>query len=242
MFNFIRFRKIKEDVEIKNLEVHNFRLKKIINADENRKYLNKTYMKHESHLKAFSILKEKYKFKTRERGKNKTVKFLEFVISASSDFFKDKSRDEIEKYFLNHVEILKNNFFKVDGSLVSMTFHFDEMTPHAHLVFVPIVKNEDNSYSISSKKLFGDQTKCTELQDLINKELNELGWGLKRGNKLKKTTHKEVKHFYQEVEERKNEYESLLHENELMIQYLIENGLKDNLERWLGFNKGVKRH
>ena len=66
-----------------------------------------------------------------------SVMALEYIVSVSPDFFQVYSTSG---YFLNSLDFLskKHGF----DNIVSLSEHYDETNPHAHIVVVPIIKKE----------------------------------------------------------------------------------------------------
>lgn len=117
--------------------------------------------------------------------------FDEFVFSASPDFFNGMSKEDIIKYFKDNIKILKTHFFKVEGSIVSAVIHFDEKTPHCHVLAIPMIEEQkiikrgkekgkivegQKKISLSHDKILGTKEKCRRLQSIFNFELKNLGY------------------------------------------------------------------
>ncbi|KGQ34996.1 hypothetical protein JP35_11510 [Gallibacterium anatis] len=135
-YNTIRLQKIKSISQAKRAQAHNFRLhKKLSNVDYGKTDEN-VYLvgQNEDLTLQFELLRQQYKFKFDAQRQNM---FDEFVISASPEFFKGKSKEQTIDYFQKHIDFLKREYFKVNGSIISAVIHFDEKTPHMHLIASP---------------------------------------------------------------------------------------------------------
>ncbi len=213
IFNIVRMKKVKTCAHLRNVENHNKRQeKKLSNVDYSKTQQNVELIKKEQNFNDyFESLRDKHKFKVIETGKNQTVKAVEFVFSASPDFFKDKTRNEIIEYFKDNIRILKSNYYKEKGSIISAVIHFDETTPHCHVVVVPLVKRkklikrgkfkgqEIEKIVLSQKEILGGVRALNNLQDVFNKELNNKAWKVDRGVKTERATHTELKEFYKDI-------------------------------------------
>lgn len=232
VFNIIRFRKIKTDIAIRNAENHNFRRVDVPNASKDKESDNRYYGDSPCFHDKFNYLKDKYQFKIREKGNNASVKAIEFVISASPEFFKGRSRKEISEYFSDNIDILRTHFFKEEGSLVSMAMHYDETTPHIHVIFVPIVKKGEN-YSLSCRELFGNKQKCVLLQDIVHAELVKKGWEVSRGKSHQKSNYNDIQEFYVKVNNSRDMYNKMSQQNDILSHYILEKGLSDDFKRYI---------
>ena len=100
------------------------------------------------------------------------VVMLDAVYTASPDFFQDKSRDDIIKYFLHCLAYHKEEY----GHVVNAVIHFDETTPHMHVCSVPLTRDG----RLSAKEIMGNKSAYHKRQDrfftLVSKE-----YGLERG-------------------------------------------------------------
>lgn len=65
---------------------------------------------------------------------DKSVVLITSVYSASPEWFKDKSRDEVIAYFEKCLE-----FEQRKGEVINAVIHFDETTPHMQVATVPVV-------------------------------------------------------------------------------------------------------
>jgi hypothetical protein len=88
-----------------------------------------------------------------------SVRFVDSLITASTEFFKGKKRTEVKAFFERATEFMvgqvgKNNIF-------TAVVHMDEKTPHMHLCFTPIA--EDGR--LTAKEVIGDRNRLTKWQD-----------------------------------------------------------------------------
>ena len=77
--------------------------------------------------------------KAKCRTRKDSVRFIDTIITASPEFFKDKSYDEMVKFFTHGLEFIKSEI--IAENIFSAVIHLDEKTPHMHLCFVPLTKD-----------------------------------------------------------------------------------------------------
>ena len=215
-YNIIRLKKLKTALQTGNAENHNFRKNPNIKNVDYTKTNRNIYLVGDDQVnlqQQFLALKEKYNFKHSE---SKSVKFYEFVVTASPEFFEGKRKAEITQYFKDNLAILKKDFLKVDDSVLSAVIHLDESTPHMHILAVPLVKDTEKTiargkdkgkviqgefYSLSHERIFGKRKDFVKLQNVVNEELKAKGWQVERGLKNSGKKYSEVKDFYKKIEE-----------------------------------------
>ena len=110
------------------------------------------------------------------------IGLIDGVITASPKFFEGKSRQAIIDFFKKAIPLIKDEF----GPIISATIHFDEKTPHLHFACVPIVGDDTNGYSLSAKRVLGNQQDYIKRQDRFHKEFFSK-YGLARGNSKQET-------------------------------------------------------
>ena len=155
----LRFHKYKGP-EIGQIEAHNERTKEKYasnpDVDPARKHLN------------YNLLTPPPKYRPeaerqiREAGcrtRKDSVRLVETMITASPEFFQNKSPQEIREYFERALEFMKSK--QNPDTIISAVVHMDEKTPHMHLCFVPLT--EDGR--LSAKDIVGNKKKLTKWQD-----------------------------------------------------------------------------
>ena len=158
-YGILRFAKYKGP-EIGQIEAHNERTKESYasnpDIDTNRSKLN------------FNLLSPPPKYRAeaerqiREAGcrtRKDSVRLVETMITASPEFFQNKSPQEIREYFERALEFMKSK--QNPDTIISAVVHMDEKTPHMHLCFVPLT--EDGR--LSAKDIVGNKKKLTKWQD-----------------------------------------------------------------------------
>ena len=100
------------------------------------------------------------------------VRALEGFYGASPDWFKNKSRSEIMDYFKACLDFHQARY----GTVVNAVVHFDEATPHMHVISIPFTQDG----RLSAFELLGDRKKMSRTQDAFYEQVCE-GRGLARG-------------------------------------------------------------
>lgn len=100
--------------------------------------------------------------------------------------FKGKSPKEIAAYFQRAADFLIDRVGR--ENIVSAMVHMDEKTPHLHLVFVPLTK--DNR--LCAKEIIGNRANLTKWQDDFHACMVEQYPDLERGESASKTGRKHI--------------------------------------------------
>lgn len=112
---------------------------------------------------------------------------IEVIVTASPEWFTDRSPKEIKDFFANARKALTDRFGA--ENLLMWNTHWDEKTPHLHILFVPIVQTEKgNKYSADA--VMGNRKQLAEFQDYMIGRLGKQ-YGLERGIQGSKARHKD---------------------------------------------------
>lgn len=93
-----------------------------------------------------------------------SVVMLDGIYTASPEFFKICGDEEIEWFFDDCLKFHEEHYGKVFNAVI----HYDESTPHLHVVSVPIT--EDGR--LSAKDIMGNRQKYHELQDAFYRDVS----------------------------------------------------------------------
>lgn len=158
-YAILRFAKYKGP-EISRIEAHDERTKETYasnpDIDTSRSHLNYHLIEPRGH---YRIEAEQQIFQAQCRTRTDSVRLVETLITGSPEFFKKKSPKEIREYFEHALEFLKRQLRP--ESIISAVVHMDEKTPHMHVSFVPLTK--DNR--LSAKDIIGNRKRLTQWQD-----------------------------------------------------------------------------
>ena len=208
-YAIIRTKRIRAH-QVNQVFLHNLRvsLKYAKHTDPSKTELNEVLIDNlglSAHLGGFA---EKWDDGIKKQGvqvnKNNTVKMLEFVMTASPEFFKTATPNQVKQWQKKQVEWAKEEFGE---NLKFMVSHLDEKTPHLHVCVVPAVKKV-HKYKNQKGEFFKEKTTLSPndfnpkyLVEMQNRyaEANKC-FGLKRGLKKSKANHTKVKEFYENVD------------------------------------------
>lgn len=238
MYSIIRINKLKTNQQIKAAVSHNLRLYEVPNADPAKKELNQNFLANNfgEVMEKLEDRIEKNNIKTRADS----VKVVEVLLTASPDFFKDEST--LKNWIKQNQKFAIKEFGK--ENLLQFNVHLDETTPHIHLLFTPITK--DNR--LSCKDLYGGKAKLSALQTRYNEFLKPNFPQLKRGKEDSKAKHTTIQKFYklankikQLNKEQLRELAELIsmfeHTNETNIKNTLSAEIEENLKLLDTINK-----
>ncbi|MBT3319939.1 MAG: plasmid recombination protein [Clostridia bacterium] len=115
-----------------------------------------------------------------------SVLMVETLITASPEFFESISVNEYTEYFDRAVQFIKDEIG--EKNIITATVHMDERTPHMHICFVPITR--DNR--LSAKEIIGNQKKLSDWQTKFHDCMSQRWRDLERGISAMKTHRKHI--------------------------------------------------
>ncbi|MCA8068302.1 MobV family relaxase [Burkholderia vietnamiensis] len=208
-YNILRAKKVKTRSQITQAAEHNFRLRHQRNIDKNRTHLNRTLVNTLNiDTNNASSLQEGVTAYYKNLGvkeKEGNVLMMEFVISASPDFFKNKSKKQIDEWASHQVGFMRKEFGE---QLKIAILHMDEKTPHFHFMVSTEVKSfkkyknqkgefHKETWSLNAKRY--DPNFLRGLHDR-HAEWNK-NFGLVRGVRGSLRKHHDPKEFYKMIDE-----------------------------------------
>lgn len=104
-----------------------------------------------------------------------SVVALDAIYTASRDFFKGKSTEECNKYFQDCLQFHQKKF----GHVVSAVVHYDETTPHMHILSVPLTQDG----RLSAREIIGNRANLSRMQTEFFEQVGK-GYGLERGMQM----------------------------------------------------------
>lgn len=136
-----------------------------------------------------SVIQERIgKLNLKRRPRKDATVMVQSMLTSDESFFQKMSRTEQIEFFKKSFEFIQDRYGK--ENMVSATIHFDEKTPHLHVNFVPVTK--DNR--LSARDLFSPKL-LRELQTDYNNYVNQQGYELERGKKDTKRKGLSVEEF-----------------------------------------------
>ena len=180
-YGILRFAKYKGP-EIGRIEAHNERTKENYasnpDVDTERSKYNFHLVKPNGKYRAEA---EKQIAEVGCRTRTDSVRVVETLITASSEFFKDKKKAQIKEYFEHALKFILKHV--PQERILSAVIHVDEKTPHMHLSFVPITDDG----RLSAKDIVGNRKKLTWWQDEFWKHMVKKYPDMERGESASET-------------------------------------------------------
>ena len=143
-----------------------------------------------------------------------SVLALDTIYTASSEFFQGKTNKENDAFFRDCLRFHEERF----GHIVSAVIHYDETTPHLHVISVPLTP--DNR--LSARDVIGNKAKMSKTQDSFFEQVGK-SYGLKRGIRMMDGQEKrqhisaqehELREIKQAIAKGKEELEAIEHSEE----------------------------
>lgn len=106
------------------------------------------------------------------KTRSNSVVALDTIYTASSEFFQGKTNKENDAFFRDCLRFHEKRF----GHIVSAVIHYDETTPHLHVISVPLTP--DNR--LSARDVIGNKAKMSKTQDSFFEQVGK-SYGLERG-------------------------------------------------------------
>lgn len=120
------------------------------------------------------------------RTRKDSTRFVDTLITASPEFFKGKTREQTEVYFQRAANFLIQRVGR--ENVVSAVVHMDERTPHMHLTFVPLTK--DNR--LCAKEILGNRASLSRWQDDFHACIVKALPDLERGESSRQTGRRHI--------------------------------------------------
>lgn len=147
------------------------------------------------------------------KARSNSVLALDTIYTASPDFFQGKTNAENDKFFQDCLKFHNEHF----GHIISAVIHYDETTPHLHVVSVPLTKDG----RLSARDVIGNKSKMSKTQDSFFEQVGR-GYGLERGMQIdgqEKKQHisaqeHELREIKQEIAREKEHLEAIEHSEE----------------------------
>ena len=198
------FQKVKSRMGIRALLAHNLRIDKPKNADRQREKLN-VYHKNLGRDIGRTMLAYHKNLKGHQPRKN-AVWAHEYVISASPEKMDTMTRKEQMEFFKDAAIFIAKKYGK--ESLVIPSVHFDEKTPHMHVIVQPMHKGKLNGKHFTG----GSKHAMTALRKKFHKDVAQkygLDYGVPRSPD-NKPSHDDLQRHYDLVNKELPEAENQL--------------------------------
>ena len=224
----LRTRKIKTCNHITRCAEHNFRLRTQRNIDSSQSQNNQILVNAlAADTSKSADLQEKLSGYYQSLGikpKADNVLMMEWLVTATPEFFAGKSQQEISQWAKAQVDFMKTEF----GEQIKLAvLHLDEKSPHIHFLVSTeqfTEKQYKNRYGTCSKKSWSLNANRYNPQFLVGLQdrfaAANRKFGLNRGARGSKKKHNPVKEFYKAVDRIKD----------IDMQPVLEHYLQDVLK------------
>ena len=194
-------------------------------SNQNEILIDKLCFQNANDDEGYSGILEKYYQGAGAKQKDNSVKAMEFLLTASPEFFEKAKAKDIELWKKSQIEFAKKEF---GDNLKFAVLHLDEKTPHLHLIVSveekKIVKfknrygsGEKEQVSLNARRFNREYLKSLQTRYAEHNQK----FGLNRGLRNSKATHRTLKTFYKNVEVANNkDYESSI--RKMISKKLIE--------------------
>lgn len=190
MYQVVRVKKVKATA-IGAMQFHNLRQYKTVapNIDGEKSKGNVKLIECDNFTSAINKRVEEIQSQQKRKIRKDCPRALEYVISASSEFFENATEEEKSDYFNKSLEYLKRRHG--NENVISAVIHNDETTPHMHVVVVPVKDKKLNP------KHYCDKFELQRLHSEFNERVGSV-FGLERGEKSDRQ-HKSVAEYQREL-------------------------------------------
>lgn len=104
--------------------------------------------------------------------RSNSVLALDTIYTASGEFFKLHDSQTIDAYFRDCLDYHRRRY----GHVVSAIVHYDEQTPHMHIMSVPLTRDG----RLSAREIVGNRVTMAHAQDMFFEQVGQRYW-LQRG-------------------------------------------------------------
>lgn len=152
-------------------------------------------------------MKEKYNLQGQIRSNS--IIMCEMVFTSDKEFFYTIGMEETKRYFEESYNFICNYKNLGEKNIVSAVVHFDETTPHMHLIYIPVIHTKDKNGKEIDKVCCRDFWKGRDsyrnLQNAFYEYITSKGFDLQRGLPAEETKRKnETIQNYKQITNFKN--------------------------------------
>lgn len=148
------------------------------------------------------------------KARSNSVMALDTIYTASPDFFQGKTNQQNDDFFKDCLQFHQEHF----GHIISAVVHYDETTPHLHVISVPLTKDG----RLSARDVIGNKAKMSKTQDAFFEQVGR-GYGLQRGIHIdgqEKKKHisaqeHELREIRQQIAREQEQLEAIEHSEEM---------------------------
>lgn len=186
-FAVLRTQKLKSGIAVRRSLAHAFRERETPNADASRTPEN-------THIGAADVdtALERFNARLPDKVRKNAVLAVEYLITASPEDMRGKSREEQDAYFRDGLDWLKRRHGA--ENVVYAGIHRDETTPHMYAYVVPL----DRQGKLNCRSFLGGAQALSQMQTEFAQEVGQQH-GLQRGIEGSKARHTSIQQYYSRV-------------------------------------------
>lgn len=166
---------------------HAYRERETLNADPQRTPENNL-----ATSKCTDEAMGKLRHRLPEKRRKDAVVAVEYLMTASPDWWKTASREQQQAFFDRSKQWLREKYGA--ENIVAEVIHRDETSPHLSAFVVPLTADG----RLSAKDYIGNKAKMTKDQTLFAERVRDLG--LERGLEGSKARHTTIQRYYAELQ------------------------------------------
>ena len=152
-------------------------------------YLKKNEL---SYTKEFDKLRKKYNLQGQIRSNS--IIMCEMIFTSDKEFFDTIGIEETKRYFKECYKFICNYKNLGDKNIISAVVHFDESTPHMHLIYIPVVRKKDKDRKeidkVCCREFWEGRDSYRNLQNTFYEYITTKGFNLQRGLPAEETKRK----------------------------------------------------
>ena len=118
----------------------------------------------------------------------------EMIFTSDKEFFEQIGMKETKRYFEESYKFICNYKNLGEKNIISAVVHFDETTPHMHLIYIPVIHTKDKEGKEIDKVCSRDSWKGRDsyrnLQNAFHEYITSKGFELQRGLLAEETKRK----------------------------------------------------
>lgn len=209
-YAILRTKRLKDSDKIGQAFAHNLRTKYQNNVDKSKSHSNEIlideldFANAKDFDKGYSQILDDYYKAIDAKEKKNSVKMMEFVLTASPEFFKNASPAQLEDWKKEQIKFAQKEF---KSNLKFAVLHLDESSPHIHVMVSVEEKKQvkfKNRYGSGEKEQTSLNARRFNNEYLIDLHTryaeHNKKFGLVRGKKKSKAVHKDLQEFYKDVD------------------------------------------
>lgn len=183
----IRMQKLKSPVAVRRSMKHAFREQDTPNADPERTPDN-------THIGARDVAEAMQRFNAAlpDKVRKNAVLAVEYLVTASPESMKDKTREQQDAYFSDSLEWLRRKHGA--ENVIYAGIHRDETTPHMYAYVLP----KDERGKLNCRSFYGEKDSLSKMQTDFAQQVG-YKHGLERGIEGSKARHTSIRQYYARV-------------------------------------------